>query len=140
MKLLLIQPPIQDFYQTEIRLQPIGLSFLKSSIKKHLPQVEVIIRDYHHGHGRKTIPTPKELDYLQDYYIDRDQSPFSSFDQYYHFGLDFDQIIKDVINISPEMFSIGAFILITNSYHSFFTKTSSVWSKEHIHCACYNSV
>src|SRR4030042_4421500 len=35
MKMLLIQPPIQDFYQTAIRPQPIGLASLASFLKKH---------------------------------------------------------------------------------------------------------
>ena len=55
MKVLLIQPPVQDFYDTDVRLQPIGLCYLKAAVKKHLPDIEVIIKDYHSGHGRKTV-------------------------------------------------------------------------------------
>ena len=33
MKIPLIQPPIQDFYQTSIRTQPIGLAYLAASSK-----------------------------------------------------------------------------------------------------------
>src|SRR5207244_8256547 len=29
MKVILIQPPVQDFYDTDVRLQPIGLCYLK---------------------------------------------------------------------------------------------------------------
>ena len=47
MKVLLIQPPVQDFYDTDVRLQPIGLCYLKPAAKKYLPEVEVVIRDYH---------------------------------------------------------------------------------------------
>ena len=35
MKILLIQPPIQDFYQTATRTQPIGFASLASFLKKH---------------------------------------------------------------------------------------------------------
>ena len=49
MKILLLQPPIQDFYDTDIRLQPMGLAYLKATIKLHFPNIEVIIRDYHSG-------------------------------------------------------------------------------------------
>ena len=52
MKVLLLQPPVQDFYNTDIRLQPIGLAYLKAAAKKYLPEIQVIIKDYHHGWGR----------------------------------------------------------------------------------------
>ena len=61
MKLVLLQPPIQDFYDTSIRLQPVGLGYLKAAVRKHVPVVDVIIKDFHHGWGRKTIPVPKDL-------------------------------------------------------------------------------
>ena len=86
MKVLLIQPPVQDFYDTDVRLQPIGLCYLKAAIRKHLPDVDVIIKDYHGGCGRRTISIPRELRYLADYYPAADKSPFSAFHQYYHFG------------------------------------------------------
>ena len=43
MKVLLIQPPVEDFYDTDVRLQPIGLAYLKAAVNKHLPEVDVII-------------------------------------------------------------------------------------------------
>jgi hypothetical protein len=43
MKVLLIQPPVQDFYDTDVRLQPVGLCYLKAAVNKHLPDVQVII-------------------------------------------------------------------------------------------------
>ena len=86
MRVLLIQPPVQDFYDTEVRLQPIGLCYLKAAINKHLPAIEVIVKDYHGGASRKTVPIPKELRYLSDYYGAADKSPFSTFHRYYHFG------------------------------------------------------
>ncbi|HVO92123.1 MAG TPA: hypothetical protein VMT22_04750, partial [Terriglobales bacterium] len=68
MKVLLAQPPVQDFYDTDVRLQPIGLAYLKAAVKKHLPDIEIVIKDYHGGCGRRTAPIPKELRYLSDYY------------------------------------------------------------------------
>src|SRR3990170_949853 len=65
MKVLLVQPPIQDFYDTDVRLQPIGLCYLKAAVKKHLPDVEIVIRDYHGSFGRKTAPLPNALAYLR---------------------------------------------------------------------------
>src|SRR3546814_1423688 len=58
-----------------VRLQPIGLCYLKAAVKKHLPDVEIAIKDYRGGCGRETVAVPKELKYLTDYYPVADQSP-----------------------------------------------------------------
>ncbi|SPD74090.1 Radical SAM domain protein [uncultured Desulfobacterium sp.] len=108
MRLLLIQPPVEDFYDTDIRLQPLGLCMLKAAVKKHLPQVEVLVKDYHQGHGRNTIPYPDELNYLKPYYLHPDQSPFSMFHQYYHFGAAFEEIGKDVAALRPDIVGISS--------------------------------
>jgi radical SAM superfamily enzyme YgiQ (UPF0313 family) len=108
MKVLLIQPPVQDFYDTDVRLQPIGLCYLKAAVKKHLPDVDVIIKDYHGGCSRKTAKIPRELRYLTDYYPVADKSPFSTFHQYYHFGKSFDEIEAEVAALEPDVVSISS--------------------------------
>ena len=108
MKLLLVQPPIQDFYDTEVRLQPIGLCYLKAAIKKHLPDVTVSIRDFHGGCGRRTVPIPKELAYLREYYRVADKSPFSTFHQYFHFGKSFDGIEAEIAAFNPDVAGISS--------------------------------
>ena len=108
MKILLIQPPVQDFYDTDVRLQPIGLCYLKAAVKKHLSDVDVIIKDYHGGRGRRTVAVPKELRYLTDYYPVADKSPFSTFHQYYHFGKPFDQIEAEIADLRPDVVGISS--------------------------------
>ena len=108
MKLLLIQPPVQDFYNTDVRLQPIGLAYLKAAVNKHLPEVDVIIKDYHAGCGRRTVAIPKELLYLKDYYPVADKSPFSTFDRYYHFGKPFEAIEQEIAEIRPDVVGISS--------------------------------
>ena len=108
MKVLLIQPPVQDFYDTDVRLQPIGLCYLKAAVTKHLPEVEVIIKDFHGGYGRTTVKIPKELQYLTDYYPVSDKSPFSTFHQYYHFGRPFDQIENEIAEVQPDVVGISS--------------------------------
>jgi radical SAM superfamily enzyme YgiQ (UPF0313 family) len=108
MKLLLIQPPVQDFYDTDVRLQPIGLAYLKAAVNKHLPEVDVIIKDYHAGFGRRTVAIPKELVYLKDYYSVADKSPFSTFDRYYHFGKPFEDIEQEIAEIKPDVVGISS--------------------------------
>jgi len=108
MKIVLLQPPIQDFYQTKIRLQPIGLACLKAVINKFLPTVAVKIRDYHQGWGRKTIALPGELTYLQDYYPWADKSPFALFHHFYHFGADFRRISEEIASEQPDLVGISS--------------------------------
>jgi radical SAM superfamily enzyme YgiQ (UPF0313 family) len=107
MKVLLLQPPVQDFYNTDIRLQPIGLAYLKAAAQKYLPGVRITIKDYHHGWGRRTIAFPRELAYLKDYYSRDDKSPFSTFHHYYHFGSDFDTIAEEVAKAKPDLVGIA---------------------------------
>jgi radical SAM superfamily enzyme YgiQ (UPF0313 family) len=108
MRILLIQPPVQDFYDTDVRLQPIGLGYLKAAVMKHLRDVDIILKDYHGRRGRRTVPVPKELRYLGDYYPVADKSPFSTFHQYYHFGMSFDEIEAEVAAIEPDVVGISS--------------------------------
>jgi len=108
MKVLLIQPPVQDFYDTDVRLQPIGLAYLKAAVRKHLPDVEITIKDYHAGCGRRTVAIPKELAYLTEYYPVADKSPFSTFHQYYHFGKSFDDIETEIAELKPDIVGISS--------------------------------
>jgi radical SAM superfamily enzyme YgiQ (UPF0313 family) len=107
-KVVLVQPPVRDFYDTDIRLQPIGLCYLKAAVKKFLPEVEVIVKDYHGGHGRKTVPLPRELEYLSEYYPAADKSPFSSFHQFYHFGMPFYEIEAELAGMKPDVVGISS--------------------------------
>jgi radical SAM superfamily enzyme YgiQ (UPF0313 family) len=122
MKILLIQPPVQDFYDTDIRLQPLGLCMLKAAVKKFLPHIQVTVRDYHQGHGRKTIPLPAELSYLREYFRYPDTSPFSTFFHYYHFGASFEEIGKDIAHEKPDLVGISS---LFSPYH-----------REALACAC----
>jgi radical SAM superfamily enzyme YgiQ (UPF0313 family) len=108
MRVVLVQPPVQDFYDTDVRLQPIGLAYIKAAVKKYLPRVEVSIKDYHRGCGRRTVAIPKALAYLAAYYPVADQSRFSTFHQYYHFGRSFDEIEADLMATKPDVVGISS--------------------------------
>ncbi len=108
MKVVLIQPPIQDFYDTDVRLQPIGLCYIKAAVKKFLPDVDILVKDYHSGCGRRTVAIPKELRYLTEYYPAADKSPFSAFHRYYHFGKPFDEIEAELAELRPDVVGISS--------------------------------
>ena len=107
MKVVLVQPPVEDFYDTDVRLQPIGLCYIKAAVEKYLPGVEVIVRDYHRG-GRRTAAIPPALGYLTEYYSVADRSPFSTFHRYYHFGASFDDIESDLAGLNADVVGISS--------------------------------
>jgi len=91
-----------------VRLQPIGLAYLEAAVRKHLPRVEITIKDYHAGYGRRTVAIPNELRYLSEYYPLADKSPFSTFHQYFHFGRSFESIESEVAEIAPDVVGISS--------------------------------
>ncbi len=105
MKVLLIQPPIRDFYQTSIRTQPIGLAYLAASLKSHGHEVEILDCQ---TERKKSIPVPSELSYLRDFYPFEDRSPFKLYSGYYHFGMGWDEIRERVEGSKADLFGISS--------------------------------
>jgi len=104
-KILLIQPPVRDFYQTSIRTQPIGLAYLAASLKNDGHEVEILDCQ---TETKKSIPIPAELSYLKDFYPFNDRSPFKLYSGYYHFGMDWADIRKRVENSKADVFGISS--------------------------------
>jgi radical SAM superfamily enzyme YgiQ (UPF0313 family) len=105
MKILLIQPPVQDFYQTSIRTQPIGLAYLAASLKRNGHEVEIL--DCQTG-KKKSIPIPSELSYLRDFYPFNDHSPFKLYTGYYHFGMGWKEIEQKIKDSNADVFGISS--------------------------------
>jgi radical SAM superfamily enzyme YgiQ (UPF0313 family) len=114
MKILLLQPPVQDFYDTTIRLQPLGLCLLKAAVKRHIRGARVVVKDFHQGFGRRTVPIPPDLAYLREYYPHPDMSPFSTFSHYYHFGATAEDIGRAVAGDRPDLVGISS---LFSAYH-----------------------
>jgi len=68
----------------------------------------VVIKDYHQGWGRRTIPLPHDLAYLKEYYAWPDRSPFSTFFHYYHFGADYKTMALEIVREKPDLVGISA--------------------------------
>ena len=105
MKILLIQPPVEDFYQTTIRTLPVGLLYLASSLQH--AGIEVEIFDCQATTQRRVLELPPEFAYLERYYRPGNLSPFKLFSHYRHYGLGWEEIRArirearaDVIGIS----------------------------------------
>jgi radical SAM superfamily enzyme YgiQ (UPF0313 family) len=105
MKILLIQPPVQDFYQTSIRTQPIGLAYLAASLRTHGHEVEILDCQ---TEKKRSIPIPPELSYLKDFYPFNDRSPFKLYTGYYHFGMGWGEIRKKIEDSEADVFGISS--------------------------------
>jgi radical SAM superfamily enzyme YgiQ (UPF0313 family) len=105
MKILLIQPPLQDFYQTSIRTQPIGLAYLAASLERVGHEVEILDCQ---TEEKKSIPIPLEFSYLKDFYPFNDRSPFKLYTGYYHFGMGWDEIKKKIKDSKADIFGISS--------------------------------
>ncbi|MGA2515515.1 MAG: radical SAM protein [Thermodesulfobacteriota bacterium] len=105
MKILLIQPPIHDFYRTSIRTQPIGLAYLAASLRKHGHEVKILDCQ---TEKRKSIPIPGELSYLKDFYPFDDRSPFKLYSGYYHFGMEWEEIGQKIRGSKADVFGISS--------------------------------
>ena len=126
MKILLIQPPIRDFYQTAIRTQPIGLAYLAASLEKQGFEVEIL--DCQVTDQKKMLPVPERFSRITEFYPRGDLSPFRLFSSYHLFGLTGEEIKErirqssaDVIGISSqftpyceEAFSIASLVKSVN--------------------------
>ncbi len=103
MKVLLIQPPIEDFYDTAIRTYPLSLIMVATKIRDICDPVIVDCR----SKGKRMLPENPfpELDrlYRRDTY-----SPFSLFRSYYRFGL-YEKDIADIIRThKPNVVAISS--------------------------------
>ncbi len=105
MRVVLIQPPVRDFYQTSIRRQPIGLAYLASSLQSFGHEVEILDCQ---TPQRESLPVPPDLFYLKDLYPFDDRSPFKLYTGFYRFGMGEDEILKRIKESKAEVFGISS--------------------------------
>ncbi len=117
--ILLIQPPIRDFYLTAKRTIPYGLACIAAPLIREGYSVEIL--DGLATGKSKKVKLPPEMTYLSDFYSGPDISPFSLFHDFRHFGLDEEAIGESARNS-------GAFLV---GVSSLFTP----YSAEAIRCA-----
>ena len=90
--ILLIQPPIRDFYLTAKRTIPYGLACIAAALIQSGFSVKIL--DALATSKSRICDLPREMDYLSDYYGRPDRSAFALFHQYRHFGYSFEYIGK----------------------------------------------
>jgi len=105
LKVLLLSPPVHDFYFTPARREPLGLLYLKKSLE-NLENVEVDIYDATYKNRKKKKNFPAHFKYLKKFYPE-DRSLFSLISNYYRFGDSFSRICEiiefgkyDIVGVS----------------------------------------
>ncbi len=84
MKVLLIQPPVRDFYFTAKRSIPYGLISIASVLRQH--HFDVALIDALATSKSKVISLPEEMAYLNNLYGKEDNTPFALFHHYRYYG------------------------------------------------------
>lgn len=89
-EILLIQPPIRDFYLTAKRTLPHGLAMMAGSLERAGFSVEIL--DGPASGKVRDLPLPPDMTYLDPYYGRPDRSPFALFHGFHHYGHSFDHL------------------------------------------------
>jgi len=128
-KVVLVQPPIEDFYLTKKRTIPYGLASIAASIKNLGFDVEIL--DALATNRSKTVAYPEGFSYLKPFYGQKDVSAFSLFHEFRHFGYSYEYIGTKIREIQP--FVVGISSLFT-AYCNEALKTAQTIKKFYPHC------
>lgn len=104
MKVLLVQPPIEDFYDTSIRTYPLSLLYIATRIKDIC---DVSIVDFRSNRKQRAVaenPFPE----LALYYRSDRYTPLSLFKRYSRFGADRFQIKQKIALEKPDVVAVSS--------------------------------
>ncbi len=104
MKVLLLQPPIEDFYDTPIRTYPLSLLYLGGKIRD---RAEVSLTDLRTNRKPRPLaahPFPE----LTPYYREGVKTPFSLFSAYSRYGLEETEIEEEIRRQDPDVVCISS--------------------------------
>jgi len=127
--ILLIQPPIRDFYLTSKRTIPYGLTSIASALRQKGYSVDIL--DGLASGRSRVIDYPGEMVYLKAYYGRPDVSPFALFHDFRHFGYS----MAHLSNLAKES---GAFLIGISSLFTPYSGTA-LEAAEQIKRACPDS-
>jgi len=102
MKVLLIQPPIEDFYTTRIRLYPLGLLYTARVLMAL--GVEVGILDCLVPLKKKQLPIPDDFRYMKPFM----KAEPLLFQHYYRFGQEPQTILGAIGRFKPDLIGISS--------------------------------
>ena len=127
--ILLIQPPIRDFYLTAKRTIPYGLAGIAAGLIEAGFSVNIL--DALATSKSRIVDLPPEMSYLQPYYGRADQSPFALFHHYKHFGYSFETIGRQVKKSQPFLVGVSS---LFSAYADEAIKTAEIVKAHHPDC------
>jgi anaerobic magnesium-protoporphyrin IX monomethyl ester cyclase len=127
--IVLIQPPIRDFYLTAKRTIPYGLTCIAAALSRAGFSTELV--DALATSKSRIVERPEEMGYLNEFYGQADRSPFSLFHHYKHFGYSLEHIGERVRHLKP--FLVGISSLFT-AYSEEAIKTAETVKRYHPDC------
>lgn len=104
MKICLINPPIEDFYTTGIRRQPLGLLYIASALEGAGYSPSLINC---HTKKRSPMDTPREFSYLEKYM--NAASPYAfPFPAYCHYGMSWQETGRRIREAHADVYLVSS--------------------------------
>ena len=103
MKVLLVQPPVEDFYDTPIRTYPLALLYVAAKIRD---ACDVSVLDCRTG-MKAGPPEGPDFPELAPFYRDDRRTPFSLFGRYSRYGMDREEIAGAIRSRGPDLVGIS---------------------------------
>jgi len=100
-KILLVQPPFEDFYATPIRLYPLGLLYAARVLRAAGCSVEIL--DCLAPLRKCAVPVPEEMSYLEPYIGEP-----HFFKGFYRFGIRDEEILRRIMVAAPDLVGISS--------------------------------
>jgi anaerobic magnesium-protoporphyrin IX monomethyl ester cyclase len=104
--IVLIQPPVRDFYLTTKRTIPYGLACMATALSR--AGFSVVLLDALATSKARVVEWPSEMDYLRPFYGQEDRSPFALFHGYKQFGYSLEHIGAQVRRLRPFLVGISS--------------------------------
>jgi anaerobic magnesium-protoporphyrin IX monomethyl ester cyclase len=103
-KVLLVQPPIEDFYDTSIRTYPLSLLYIATKIRDIC---DVSVKDFRSNRKPRRI-ADHPFSELTTYYRQDRYTPLSLFKRYSRFGADRDEIKQKIASEKPDVVAVSS--------------------------------
>lgn len=111
MKIILVNPPIEDFYITSVRRQPLGLLYIASTLKLYKHDVEILNC---HTPKKHKLEIPNKFRYLNEF-INHNNSLYRfPFGSYQRFGMSMQAIEDRIKKSKADLFLISS---LFSTYH-----------------------
>ncbi|MBP1747855.1 MAG: cobalamin B12-binding domain protein [Deltaproteobacteria bacterium] len=103
MKVLLVQPPVEDYYDTPIRTYPLGLAYIAARIED---ACDVSVLDCRTGYKGRTAKN--DFPELDEFYRKDRRTPFSLFTRYSRYGMEKKELYEAIQKESPDIIGISS--------------------------------